>query len=95
MTFNLHVTNRFKRQFESLSPDIKKVAQKKIEFLSMNPRHPSLQVHKVEGTKGNNNGDVFETYITKKYRMTWEYGPSNQEITLRNIDNYDECLDNP
>lgn len=59
------------------------------------PRHPSLKTHKVQNAIGFFEGDVFEAYVTKKYRLTWEYGPDQGMITLRNIDNHDACLKNP
>lgn len=67
----------------------------KLRFLETNPRHPSLESHAVERTTGDFGGKVFESYVTEKYRMTWEYGPSKGEITLRNVDNHDECLKRP
>ena len=59
------------------------------------PRYPALGTHQVEGAKGDLGGRIFEAYISRKYRMTWEYGPGKAEITLRNVDNHDECLKKP
>jgi len=95
MPFDLELAQRFIKQLQKLPPGIKKMAKKVIYLLAVNPRHPSLQCHKVSGTKGDYGGDVFEAYVTMKYRMTWEYGPRKNEITLRNIDNHDECLREP
>ena len=95
MPFDLHFTERFKEHFERLPADIKKPAKKILYVLALNPRHPSLQCHKVEGGFGDHGGNIFEGYVTMKYRFTWEYGPDQGMITLRNIDNHDECLENP
>lgn len=96
MPFNFQFTNRFKKQFHGLPPEVQKAAQKTIRYLGLNPRHPSLQTHKVHGVlSGLKSIEIFETYVTMKYRLTWEYGPEQNMITLRNIDNHDECLKNP
>lgn len=85
MSFDLQFTKRFLDQFALLPNEIKKLV----------PRHASLRTHKVSGSRGDYGGDVFEATVTMKYRMTWEYGPGKGEITLRNIDNHDECLGEP
>lgn len=95
MPFDLQFTKRFLEQFSRLPEEIKKPARKAVQLLAINPRHSSLQTHKVAGGRGDYGGDVFEAYMTMKYRMTWEYGPGKKEITLRNIDNHDECLEEP
>lgn len=95
MPFDLQFTKRFLGQFALLSDEIKNQARKAISLLSANPRHASLRTHKVSGSRRDYGGDIFEAYVTIKYRMTWEYGPGKGEITLRNIDNHDECLAEP
>jgi len=95
MAFDLQFTARFLDQLEQLADDVKKQSKKAIRYLSVNPRHSSLQTHKVSGIQGEYGGEIFEAYVTMKYRMTWEYGPGKNEITLRNIDNHDEALENP
>lgn len=93
MPFDLNFTERFQGQFRFLPKEAKKAARKAIQLLANNPRHSSLQTHKISGRRGDHGGDIFEAYVTMKYRMTWEYGPDRKEITLRNIDNHDECLE--
>ena len=92
MKYFLEFPAPFAKQMDKLSPVILKAAKKTLEFLSENPRHPSLKTHKVHNAVGDFGGDVFEAYVTMKYRITWEYGPVQGKITLRNIDNHDECL---
>jgi len=86
MPFDLQFTNRFLKQLQKLPKPLKTKADRVIILLAENPRHPSLQSHKVSGGEGSYGGDIFEAYVTMKYRMTWEYGPSKNEITLRNIE---------
>lgn len=85
---------RFAIQAERLPEDVYLKLQKTIRFLLDNPRHPGLQTHKMEGRKGFYGDDIFEAYVDKKYRLTWEYRGS-QLIYFRNVDNHDECLRNP
>ena len=93
MPFDLQFTARFQKQFARLPEEVKRPARKAVQFLATDPRHSSLQSHQVSGRIGDYGGDIFEAYVTMKYRMTWEYGPGKSEITLRNIDNHDECLE--
>ncbi len=93
--FVLFTTKRFEIQAEKLPGEVKKQLAKRLEQLASNPRYPGLKTHEVEGAVGDLSDKVFEAYINKKYRMTWEYGPDKGEITLRNVDNHDECLNKP
>lgn len=95
MPFILDFLEPFQEAYKKLPGPIGKAAQKVIRLLSENPRHTSLQTHKVSGVIGDYGGPVFEAYVTMKYRLTWEYGPEQDTITLRNIDNHDQCLKNP
>lgn len=95
MAFSVIIPRSFENKLKKLSPDVLEAAKKSIRLLSDNPRHPSLQTHKVQKAVGNFGGDVFEAYVTKKYRLTWEYGPDQGALSLRNIDNHDECLQKP
>jgi glycine cleavage system aminomethyltransferase T len=60
--------------------------RKTIEFLAMNPRHPSLQTHEYISLKGPNGEKVFEAYAEQNtpaaYRVFWYYGPSKGIITI-------------
>lgn len=92
MPFEIAIPFSFETKLKKLPADILKAAKKTILLLSQNPRHPSLKTHKVLNAKGTFDGDVYEAYVTKKYRLTWEYGPHQGMISLRNIDNHDDCL---
>lgn len=91
-SFKIVIPFPFEKKIKALPESIKEATRKTIKLLSENPRHPSLKTHKVNQALGDFGGDVFEAYVTKKYRLTWEYGPDQGMISLRNIDNHDECL---
>lgn len=93
-SFHLRQLNRFNHQAKKLPENVFKRLEKSLRFLASNPRHSSLQTHIVQGVKGGYGGPIFEAYVNKQYRLTFEYGPENQ-IVLRNVDNHDECLANP
>ena len=93
--YSLYRLDPFQKKLLNLPNTIRAAAKKTIRLLAENPRHPALHTHKVKDAVGEFGGDVFEAYVTMKYRMTWEYGPDQGVITLRNIDNHDECLENP
>lgn len=93
--FSIVIPECFARKLQDFPKNILAAAKKTIRLLAENPRHPALKTHKVKGAVGDFAGDVFEAYVSKKYRMTWEYGPDQGMIALRNIDNHDECLEKP
>jgi mRNA-degrading endonuclease RelE of RelBE toxin-antitoxin system len=95
MAFTLVIPIWFEKKIKNLPAKIQEPTKKTLRLLSENPRHPSLKTHKIQKAVGDFGGDIFEAYVTKKYRLTWEYGPDQGMITLRNIDNHDECLEQP
>jgi mRNA-degrading endonuclease RelE of RelBE toxin-antitoxin system len=95
MAFTLVIPIPFETKLKKLPGDVLDAAKKTIRFLAENPKNPSLKTHKVQKAVGDFGGDIFEGYVTKKYRLTWEYGPDQGMIALRNIDNHDECLKKP
>ncbi len=94
-SFVLVTTERFEEQVVRLPEAVYNQLKTRLAFLEADPRHRSLNAHEVKGAFGDFGGKIFEAYVTDKYRMTWEYGPSKGAITLRNVDNHDECLRNP
>lgn len=57
---------RFIRDFAALPMPIQERAEKKLALFLRNPRHPSLQAHKMEGHR-----DIWEGRITDDYRFTF------------------------
>ena len=94
-SYKIVTTRRFQDQVLQLSKEVYQQLKLRVPLLETNPRHPSLRTHEVKHSTGDFGGKIFEAYVSKKYRMTWEYGPSRGEIILRNVDNHDECLNHP
>ncbi|MBM3858822.1 MAG: hypothetical protein FJ395_04135 [Verrucomicrobia bacterium] len=59
---------RFKREFRNLPPEIKRAAFAKFALFTRNWRHPSLNVHKLEGILWHGH-QVFDLYVTDRYRV--------------------------
>ncbi|MBI5596296.1 MAG: hypothetical protein HY928_09445 [Elusimicrobia bacterium] len=93
--FALLATARYLKQAARLPAAVRRQLAARHGQLAENPRHPSLRTHPVEGALGDLGGKVFEAYVSEKYRLTWEYGPGQGELTLRNVDNHDACLGDP
>jgi len=45
------LTERLKGDYKSLPTTIQKKLKKQVKFLAENPKHRSLQIHRVEGTR--------------------------------------------
>lgn len=61
-------TVRFKKEFALLPGEIQRVARAKFALFSNNWRHPSLNVHKLEGVLWHGH-QAFDLYVTDKYRV--------------------------
>ena len=64
----LRRTVGFKQEFQSLPLEIQRVAYAKFLVFRNNWRHPSLNVHKLEGRTWHDH-QVFDLYVTGKYRV--------------------------
>jgi len=81
-------TERFKRAYRKLSPENRERAGKAIRLLLENPRHPSLRVKRVKGTRR-----IWEARVSRSCRMTFEI--HGDTYLLRNIGEHDEVLKRP
>lgn len=79
-------TNRFRKDYKGLSPQVQKTVKEKIVLLQNNPMHPLLRTKKIKGSKD----DIFESSINMGIRITWQY--LNQDILLRAIGEHDITL---
>ncbi len=61
-------TERFKKAYAKLPPDIQDKVVKAFQLFKENPRHPSLGVKRVQGMP-----DVWEGRIDIHYRFTFHY----------------------
>jgi len=75
-------TNSFKKDYDSLTPFIQGQTDKKLALLISNPRHPSIQVKKMKGTK-----DIWEARVSRNYRMTFNL--VEDYLILRRIGTHD------
>jgi mRNA-degrading endonuclease RelE of RelBE toxin-antitoxin system len=59
------LTERLKDDYKSLPFAIQKKLKKQIKFLAENPKHQSLQIHRIEGTR------YWEFYVDISYRCVF------------------------
>jgi len=82
-------TERFKRSVLDLDPRAREKLRKQLGVLISNPRHPSLGIKKIKGTRS-----IFEARVNDHYRFTFEYGEKN-EIILRVVGPHNAALKKP
>ena len=63
----IRLTDRFKKDYQKLPPNIQQRVDEKLRFLLRDPRHPSLRVHKLRGAEG-----LWEFSVTMNYRVIFE-----------------------
>jgi hypothetical protein len=71
------ITNRFTKQYSKKEIDDQKKVDDTLDLLDINPKHPGLHAHRVQGTK-----KIWECYVDDSMRVTFEYGKNC--IILRN-----------
>ncbi len=67
---------KFRKSVQRLDKVDKKKAAQKIEILKDNPKHPSLKTH------WNKKRKAWQSSISNRIRIWWDYGPGEKEITL-------------
>jgi mRNA-degrading endonuclease RelE of RelBE toxin-antitoxin system len=82
-------TERFKKSVLELDVRTREKLRKQLEILISNPRHPSLGIKKIKGTK-----TIFEARVNDRYRFTFEYGEKG-EIILRVVGTHNSALKKP
>ena len=87
MPFPIGSTSNFDEHFANKPKKLQDITRRKITLLANYPAHPSLRVHRIEGTFR-----VWEAYIDMGHRLTFEY--SEGRIVLRN-NNGHEILKRP
>jgi len=60
-------TDRFKKDYQKLTSDIRERVDEKLRFLIHGPRHPSLRIHKLRGMEG-----LWEFSVTTNHRVIFE-----------------------
>jgi mRNA-degrading endonuclease YafQ of YafQ-DinJ toxin-antitoxin module len=77
----LILTDTFKYKFDLLTELEKKQARKALRFLAENPKHLSLQIHRIQGTS------FWEAYVNKDIRIIYEQ--TGDTFVLRTIGHHD------
>lgn len=88
-TYKLIFTESFERRatkFFTKHPDLLSLYEKKLVLLSLNPRHPSLRLHKLSGKIG----EFYSVSINMRYRIILEFRAEHIEILLIDIGTHDE-----
>ncbi|HBO85174.1 MAG: hypothetical protein A2X59_01635 [Nitrospirae bacterium GWC2_42_7] len=62
----ISIEPEFLPQYDELPKDIKKKFKKQITLLKENPKHPSLKIHRLEGS------DYWEFYVDDFYRCVFK-----------------------
>ncbi|GBF34162.1 hypothetical protein DCCM_3274 [Desulfocucumis palustris] len=75
------LTEPFEKDFWKLSGIERKQSGKALRFLSDNPRHPSLQIHRIKGTL------FWEAYVNKDIRIIFEQ--NSDTLVLHAIGHHD------
>lgn len=82
----IEVTAKFFSYYDELPKEIKKKSKKQLTYLINNPKHKSLQIHKLEGSK------FWEFYVDKGYRSVFKREGNRYELhyvgTHKLIDNF-------
>jgi len=63
-------SEKFISQLEKLSPKIQKLTMEKVDLFLVNPRHPSLKTHKLNGVLEG----YFSFSVNHSIRIVFEYG---------------------
>lgn len=71
-------TPTYDKSFVNLTSNLQKRTLEKLALYEKNPRHPSLRIKKLEGTR-----DIWEMRVTSRYRMTFQR--RGAVVLLRNI----------
>jgi mRNA interferase RelE/StbE len=82
-------TERFKKSVLELDEKTREKLKKQLGHLMADPRHPSLQIKKIKGTR-----TIFEARVNDFYRFTFEYGENN-EIILRVVGPHNSAVKKP
>lgn len=64
--YSVDVSREFLDQYDNLPKEIKKKFKKQLTYLKDNPKHRSLQIHRLEGT------NFWEFSVDKGYRCVFK-----------------------
>jgi|LQYC01.1.fsa_nt_gi mRNA interferase RelE/StbE len=82
MVKKLRILSTFKKDYKKLPAVTKEKVDKQLKLLMVNPKHPSLNLHLIRGTKR-----IWEGYIDQQYRFTFE--TEDEYYILRKVGPHD------
>jgi len=74
-------------RFIKKHPEMVNQYKKTLELLELNPSHPSLRLHRLEGKLSN----LFSVSINMSYRITIEFLISEETIVPVNLETHEEA----
>jgi mRNA-degrading endonuclease YafQ of YafQ-DinJ toxin-antitoxin module len=89
MNYRLVYTNSYMRRakkFLRRHPQILEQYEKTLQLLELNPRHPSLRLHSLEGMLSG----LSSVSINMSYRIVLEFLIQDRDIILIDIGNHDQ-----
>jgi len=87
--YQLILTETYKKRekkFFKRHPDIKEKYKKTLKLLRINPFHPSLRLHKLQGNKK----EFYSVSIDMQYRIIIDFMVIDNKIFLLDIGSHDE-----
>lgn len=82
-------TEHFSKCYKDLPIDIQAQVDKQLSLLLENPKHPSLRIKEMQGTKG----EIFEGRVSKNYRFTFQI--EKDAYILRRVGPHNQVLKKP
>lgn len=79
---DIEIPTAFKRRLAAKPVEMQRAVLECLDRLSADPRYPSLQTHRIQGTKV-----VWEAYVDQSNRVTFHY--EHGRIVMRNHCNHD------
>jgi len=73
-------------KFTKKHPDILSQYEKTLKLLEINPRHPSLRLHKLQGKLS----ELYSVSINISYRISIDFIIENDQIILIDIGSHEE-----
>lgn len=75
------------KKFIQKHPELLSQYEKTLRLLEINPGHPSLRLHKLEGKFS----ELYSVSINISYRISLEFAISEEEIILINVGSHNEA----
>jgi proteic killer suppression protein len=81
-----HSYEKRAKKFIKKHPELFSQYEKTLKLLEINPSHPSLKLHRLEGKLS----DLYSVSINISYRITLEFYIFDDEIILINVGSHNE-----